>query len=231
MGKLSILMPYRPDNGPRDQAFSWVKAFYKKMLPEPEICISDCTTPLFSRAQAVNNAAKQATGDIFIIADADIILNPDIINKSVQLLNEHAWIIPYSRVKHISKKSTNELLNTGPSWPPRIDFEVSKTADAGARNFVGGLNIIPRKNFEAVGGFDERFLGYGAEDDAFGHSVNTLCGPYLRLDTDIFHLWHPRVRTKSNPHYQANCALLKRYVDAGKSKKRMLSIVNERVKD
>ncbi|WP_053362690.1 galactosyltransferase-related protein [Bacillus sp. FJAT-27251] len=231
MGKLSILMPYRPDNGPRDRAFSWVKEFYNKMLPESEICISDCSTPLFSRAEAINNSAKQATGDIFIIVDADIFLDPYIVNKSVHLLNEHAWIIPYSRVKHISKKSTKALLNTEPSWPAQIQFEVSKSADAAARNFVGGINIIPRKTFETVGGFDERFLGYGAEDDAFGHSVNTLCGPYLRLDTDIFHLWHPRVRTKTNPHYHANCALLKRYVQAGKSKKKMLNIINERVKD
>ena len=231
MEKLSILMPYRSDNGPRDRAFRWVKEFYQKMLPEAEICVSDCTTNLFSRAQAVNNSAKQATGDIFIIADADIILDPDIIKKSVQLLNEHAWVIPYSHVKHISKKSTKALLNTDPSWPTQIHFEVSRTANAVARNFVGGLNIIPRNNFEAVGGFDERFLGYGAEDDAFGHSVNTLSGHYLRLDTDIFHLWHPKVATKSNPNYKANCALLKRYVHARKSKKKMLNIINERTRD
>ncbi|MGM0904476.1 MAG: galactosyltransferase-related protein [Bacillota bacterium] len=231
MTNLSILMPYRSDHGPRDRAFKWVKAFYQKVLPEAEICVSDCTTDLFSRAEAINRSAKQATGDIFMIADADIILDPDIIKMSVQLLKEHAWVVPYSRVKHVSRKSTRALLNTEPSWPAQIDFEVSRTANAAARNFIGGVNIISRDNFEVVGGFDERFLGYGAEDDAFGHSVNTVCGRYLRLDTDIFHLWHPRVRTKSNPHYQANIALLKRYIQAGKSKKRMLNMINERIED
>ncbi|MFK4998906.1 galactosyltransferase-related protein [Bacillus sp. N9] len=57
---------------------------------------------------------------------------------------------------------------------------------------MGGINVVPRKHFETVGGFDERFVGWGGEDDAFAASLNTLCGYVKRLDATIYHLWHKR---------------------------------------
>ena len=227
MKKLSVLMPYRSDNGPRERTFRWVKMFYEKMMPEAEICVSDCSTELFSRAEAINNAAKLATGDVFIITDTDIVCDPKILRRSINLLNEHAWIIPFNRINHLSVESTNSLVNTAPSWPSLIPLEYTKKV--GAKRFKGGLNVISRKNFETVKGFDERFIGYGAEDDAFSYSVNILCGRYFRPNTEIFHLWHPRVIPSSNPNYEANCELLHRYYLASKSKKKMKQIIDGRL--
>ena len=37
--RISILIPYRPDFGPRTTAFEWIKKFYNTMLPEANVCI------------------------------------------------------------------------------------------------------------------------------------------------------------------------------------------------
>jgi hypothetical protein len=50
---------------------------------------------------------------------------------------------------------------------------------------------IPRAVFDDLGGFDERFVGWGFEDMAF---QSVVCGLYgwERIDGDVYHLWHPR---------------------------------------
>lgn len=57
----------------------------------------------------------------------------------------------------------------------------------------GAINIVLRKYFEKVGGFDERFKGWGGEDDAFMIAMCTLCGSFSRpKGTKIWHLYHPK---------------------------------------
>ncbi len=51
---------------------------------------------------------------------------------------------------------------------------------------------MSRNTFIVAGGFDERFIGWGGDDDAFVHALETLCGNYIKLGREVFHLWHPR---------------------------------------
>ncbi|MFB4163989.1 galactosyltransferase-related protein [Alteribacillus sp. JSM 102045] len=228
MSKLiSILIPFETDNGPREKAFKWIIEFYKHNLKNSEICIGTCNSKPFSKALAVNSAANKSTGNIFIILDADIICDPNLLLHSVQLLNKHAWIIPYTRVKNISKQSTQKLLNTSPSWPIQTALETKINRFGGVLP-VGGVNVLSRKCFNMVKGFDERFYGWGGEDDAFACSVNTLCGPYKRLRTSIFHLWHPKSSASHNPYYSKNAKLAHRYCNTIGDKRGMIKIINER---
>jgi hypothetical protein len=77
--------------------------------------------------------------------------------------------------------------------------------------------VVPRAVWDAIGGFDERFKGWGWEDMAF---QSVVCGLYghERLDGDIWHLWHPRAEerirrgTPLHPAYVANRMLGRRYM-------------------
>ena len=82
----------------------------------------------------------------------------------------------------------------------------------------GGVNILPRQHFERVAGFDERFQGWGGEDDAFAFSLNHLFGLPFRIDATIFHLWHPAGILS---HYMSNRTYLQAYL-AGPQ-----SVINE----
>lgn len=219
--KVSILIPYQPDHGHRDILFNWVWKFYKMHMPDAELCTGKSRSKLFSRSQAINDAAKKAKGDIFVIVDGDIIYDPEIIVQSIKALDKSAWVVPYSKFINLSEQQTQELLKANPKCPTNIEGPARKY------NSVGGINVVPRKNFEKVHGFDERFVGWGREDDAFATAMNTLCGKYTRLPRSIYHLWHPRVGTKGNPNIEYNNELLKRY-KSEKTSQNIMKLIHEK---
>ena len=49
-----------------------------------------------------------------------------------------------------------------------------------------------------MNGFDENFVGWGGEDNAFKLACDQILGPVKRLDGPLFHLWHPP--TERNSH-------------------------------
>ncbi|WP_246031834.1 galactosyltransferase-related protein, partial [Salibacterium salarium] len=210
MTTTSFIIPFETDHGPREKAFHWIKKYYKTVIKDAEICVGTCHTKPFSKSKAVNNAAKKASGNILIIVDADIICSPALISKAIKLLHDNVWIIPYTQVKNITTTSTKKLLQTSPFWPLPTAVE-TQTVYKEKILPAGGINIIPKTCFKKVGGFDERFYGWGGEDDAFACSVDTLCGSHKRLQASIYHLWHPKVCAQKNPHYKENVKLASKY--------------------
>ncbi|WP_236034898.1 glycosyltransferase family 2 protein [Alkalihalobacterium elongatum] len=225
---VSILIPFQPDNGQRDLNFKWITDFYKTTMPEAELCIHITNDKLFNKSKAINSAAKKATRDIFVIADADMIISPSSILESIRLLRFHKWIIPFKNIHYLSMNTSNQLLKTVPNWPPNLENENSNYLlfKYGPKAISGGINIISRTNFNLVGGFDERFAGWGGEDNAFCYAVNTLCGPLKRLNHDIYHLWHPRIGWERSPNAKNNRNLLNLYRKANGNKSEMMELIN-----
>jgi hypothetical protein len=75
----------------------------------------------------------------------------------------------------------------------------------------GGLVLFQRQILARLGGWDERFLGWGAEDDAMDIKVQRsgLRGVILK-GSPGFHLAHRRAGATiaADPHYHNNLALL-----------------------
>lgn len=206
-----------------------MKRFHEAMFPGAEICIGESTSYPFNKSKAFNDAARQATGDIFVLIDADILCNPQTIRQSILLLQQGTWVIPYNRILKVSMVDTERVLQTEPSWPIAIELSQSESIDAS--QYVGALNVVLRKQFEAVGGFDERFVGWGREDDAFSFAADTLCGYHSRLDADIIHLWHPFVGTTGNPNIEGNTALWWEYRNVYGDVDGMKKVIANRYKD
>lgn len=215
MKDVSVIIPISLNDQPREQAFKWVKKFYEIMLPEVELCVGVCNEKPFSKGKAINKAVEKSKGNILVIADADIFYDPALLEESIKQLETHTWVIPYQKVLNISQTSTQNLLEIEPQWPIPINLE-THTRPYGAQ-IKGGVNIVPRQHFETVGGFDERFVGWGGEDDAFAASLNHLCGRLKRVDGTLYHLWHPHNNTGN---YKANVELLKAYLSGKESIKK-----------
>jgi predicted glycosyltransferase involved in capsule biosynthesis len=76
------------------------------------------------------------------------------------------------------------------------------------------LFAIRRDAFVHLGGFDERFVGWGGEDDAMTIKVERARLSCVELDREVaLHLHHPRPAeaTFGHAHYAANRALLDDY--------------------
>ncbi|WP_209125693.1 galactosyltransferase-related protein [Alkalihalobacillus sp. BA299] len=230
LNNVSVLIPFKPDKGIRFHTFKWVLKFYENVLPEIEVCIGENHDKLFNKSKAINTAAKKATKDVFVIADTDIVYNPQIIIQSINLLNNHAWVIPYSKCLDLTEASTTQLLKMEPRWPLPIKVEYNDRLKRNSTyKSVGGLIVLWRKSFNIVGGFDERFKGWGKEDDAFKNAMNTLCGRYRRIEAEyIYHLWHPKVGGKGNPNYINNKQLYQSYAKCNGNVSKMKKLINER---
>src|SRR3954462_5783937 len=94
--KVSIIIPFQTDNGPRAEAFKWIKQYYELVMPEAELCLGTIDKDEINKSKAVNLAAKKATREIFVIADADVLFDPKLIVEAIDVLNEAAWVVPFT---------------------------------------------------------------------------------------------------------------------------------------
>ena len=197
---ISILIPYKGDGGYRDKNFSWIKKRYNALMPNAELCIGSYDDEPFCKSIAINKAAKLATKNIFLIADIDIVFDISDIARGILQLCNYPWVIPYTTIKYLSLNETYKLQQMNPN----IDIKNLNITDYySIKHLCGGINIVPRDCFEKVGGFDERFKGWGCEDDAFTLRLNALCGHPGRINTSLLHMYHPdapRNNFKRNQH-------------------------------
>ncbi len=225
VGKISVLIPYKKQNDShRELLWANIKQRYKILMPELEICMGLDDSAIYNRARAINNAAKQATGNVFILTDADVVFSTEIINRILPIMNDHPWIVPFTNGYKLTQAATERLISEG--LPNSIsigqsDVEISF-------NFPGTfISVVTRENFFKVRGMDERFEGWGGEDDAFRYTLETLCGKHFRLPGEVFHLWHKPAEI-NNEYHDKNLKLLQRYYAAQDDKAAMMDLVNEK---
>jgi glycosyltransferase involved in cell wall biosynthesis len=224
MNKISALIPYKPDNGRRDFLWNFVRTRYQQLMPQVELCVGFDDSELFCRARAINQAAQIATGDIFMLVDTDLVFDPGLIERIIEMIDLYPWIIPFSNVCRLTPEATERLIAGG--LPEKItvnkeDVEFSKV-------IVGAyINVMPRSSFEAVGGLDERFKGYGFEDVALAFSLETICGKHHRMEGTIYHLWHPSV-SLYHKNFRYSRELCRRYKAAAGDVGEMKKLIGER---
>lgn len=224
--KISVLIPYKPDHGRRDFLWKNVKQRYQRLFPELDICIGRDESKIFNRSKAINQAAKKAKGDIFIITDADVVFNKDLIKEIGANIHKHPWIIPFKNGYRLTKKASDKLIENGLKGKVQIDPGDIERIEGG----LGALmNVVTKKCFQKVSGFDERFKGWGPEDKAFFESLETICGHHFRMDQDIYHLWHPQAEIvqREIPKQQA---LYEKYLNATNNVEAMKKLIKERGK-
>ncbi len=84
------------------------------------------------------------------------------------------------------------VMNAGilppPRRRPRDDRRGTETIPA-----CGGLVMMQSERYLRAGGMDDRFFGWGGEDDALSVALARIDSTMLVLkDEPAFHLWHPR---------------------------------------
>lgn len=188
---ISILVPYAPSTPDRDRLWDWAEKRWS-LIPDAEILIGvpDRTGKPgdFNHPQAINRAAERASGDVFVIADADTVCNPDWLVAAVEKAREGDWVLA-SHYVQLNERTTRDLL----TQPADVHIEVKKKDT----NWIGGSSwsgvvVVPRDAFELLDGSDERHLGWGFDDICFGLALDTLWKPHVRLDGFVYHLWHPQ---------------------------------------
>lgn len=202
---ISLLVPFRSDGKGRTRVWSWLKRYYEFELPGVEIVVGRDRSHRrpFSKTAAVNDAARRAHGDIFVILDADAYVKGITIKNCAEKIiasledGYPLWFVPYRRIYRLTRVASRRVLHSDPTHPLRFpsppdatDVE-STEGSAHGHHFGAMIQIMPREAFELVGGMDERFRGWGGEDVAFLRALDTLYGKHKTVHTNVLHLWHP----------------------------------------
>jgi glycosyl transferase family 7 (putative galactosyltransferase) len=174
----------------------------------------------FNKGWGFNVAARVARGPVLALADADVIA-PHALAEAVERCQQGQGAIkPYRTIVDLTSDETARVRSGEWDFAPARPPGAPRNREGQSEHvmFAGGLFVIQRETYLRLGGFDERFLGWGGEDDAMAQKLKragvtlTEIGAYPAL-----HLWHPRSpeSTFGQPHYEANRRLLTDYATYG----------------
>lgn len=139
---------------------------------------------LWNKSKALNTALKPLTDGTVFIADADLLYAPDFVEKAKKLVQPSAAV--YFKVGFLSEKASR-------TEKQFADYDIKFLSAEGAT----GLTLFPVKALREVGGFDEFFHFWGAEDTDI-HNRLKMAGFELKFydkEVLLLHQWHPIYRS------------------------------------
>lgn len=206
---ISILIPFRctDDTNPRVRNIAWLRRYWKTALPGAEIIMGeDPNTDIpFSKSVAVNDAVSRSHGDVLVIVDADGYISAEAVLhcaaeiRHARKKGKKLWFIPYRQFYRLTQEASKFLLESDPADPfpfssPLSTIYIMNDTDPKVGHWYGAMiQIMPREAFEQVGGWDERFRGWGGEDHAAMRAMDTLYTLHKTLPGQVLHVWHPQL--------------------------------------
>jgi hypothetical protein len=131
---------------------------------------------VFNLSQARNHAVLQAKTRYVIVADADTLPDIAAVEASLDEFDGVTW--PYMTFRHIPNSAVDksDLMSVQP--------------DRTYGQSVGGILVCPTQIYWELGGMDEKFTGWGFEDNAFEIVARTLTRAIRRMDGIVFSFNH-----------------------------------------
>lgn len=212
--------------GYRDQGSPARRLSYQHVLDHLrryDLVVTDPPGEPYSRAAAFNQGALQSRADVLVLHNPDVVIPPSQLDAAI-LLAELAGVTvyPFTRYHELTQVATVRYL----AGSPTTDYQLVMGEEC-----VGPALAVRRTVYEAWGGMDERFSGWGYEDVAWDVTSRTLVGPALRVGGACTHLWHPPAL--HSPHLptrvtEENMLLCDRYRAADGDRDMILTLLAER---
>ena len=176
----------------------------------------------FNKSWGLNIAAQYAKSDHLLIADADMVIPHGTILKIIDEFNHGSDAInPYLELVDLSQAHTIAVLSGNKSLQEtHYQMDVNRESIGHNLPFCGGIFAISAKLFTGIGGMDERFSGWGGEDNAVTLKVQWYAKKMVTLESETaYHLWHQKSHMDSNDSkgYVRNLALLSMYYEHSNS--------------
>lgn len=205
--KTVVLVPFRADRGHRDRLWHHLRDNYWPNLPYPVVVGHHDDGP-FNRSRAVNAAAVNAGDwDVAVIADSDTWVPVRQLMQAVELAGTvHRLSSALTAVAELDPRCTAQILD-GTIDFLNIGLDCVRTSELATQS---SIIAVPKNLWDRIGGFDEKFCGWGGEDNAFWRAATIMGGHPNRVEGYAYHLWHEQaintVDRRTDPDYRANLA-------------------------
>jgi hypothetical protein len=154
----------------------WVRYIHTP-LPRPDLP--------YCRSWAFNVAVRHARSDILVLHDNDVLVPERYAFEAVQRMEEgHSFVDLKRFIYYLDAAATTRVFVTGvpPKGVPALVVQ----------NLDGGISIVARRDaYDAIGGFDESYVGWGGEDNDFVDRAGFFGGVYRYGYMPVLHLEHP----------------------------------------
>ena len=164
----------------------------------------------FNKAWAFNVALKNATTDVIVFGDSDIIMDPNEFISSIKLLETYESVSPYNKVIDLEQNEVNMPIGQMATIarPGRGEVDIQKIC------LAGGIIMYRRESIFRIGGWDQAFISWGGEDDWQSHKTKTLL-KWIECPNKCYHLYHAKV-IPNMVYYKRNLQLLNKLVSISK---------------
>jgi len=167
----------------------------------------------YNRSWAFNVALKRNKNPVIIFGDCDIVMDPQELVNSINELNNFDVVSPYSSVLDLTPEETNYPFN----MLPQIQRAGRGENDNQKINLCGGIVIFKAESIVKMGGWNQDFFGWGAEDNFQTLKVEKLGMKTYEAPHRCYHLWHTRA-TPDMSNYEKSMQILNYFADADADK-------------
>lgn len=156
----------------------------------------------YNKSWSFNHALKYVKSDIVVFADSDLIMNPDGLIEGLKAISQYEMVNPYNSVIDLDPQETGLPIEqiVSINRPGRGETDHQKVP------LCGGICIFRKDAINRIGGWNENFLGWGAEDDFESIKVKNFLS-WTEISNKCYHLFHNR-ETPDMTNYQRNLQLL-----------------------
>ncbi|KQR93359.1 hypothetical protein ASG01_09210 [Chryseobacterium sp. Leaf180] len=141
-------------------------------------------------AAARNFGIKAAKTQNIIFIDVDCIVSLTLFESLLNKLSPEKIIAAYPKYLPMLPENGNfnQLLESAVSHPARQNIPAGEPVHH--LQFWSLIFAVQKKTFQEIGGFDESFIGYGAEDTDFAMSFHQKGIEQIFVNDFILHQYH-----------------------------------------
>ena len=162
----------------------------------------------YNKSWGYNVGLKYSNTNIVIFGDADIIIDPNKLIESIQLLDKYEMVSPHNSVIDLFPNEANTQYE-----------DILKINRPGKEtSLCSGISVFRKAAIQKIGGWNESFIGLGGTDEFLSHKVKNFLTSSV-LPISAYHLFHNKI--DSNP---MNDRILQQMV--GISKEDLVKSVN-----
>lgn len=176
--KLGIIVPWREQLS-RVGGFTKTISRLSQQFPDSTIYCSDKPGERFNLSGSRNKGCLDAIEDgcdMLLVVDADMLLEKDAVEMAIERAKSMVAVcLPYTSLNRMNDVLSEAVVKDEILFEETINSPGS-TVISGQ---LGGAYVMESSTFLKLNGWDERFLGWGFEDDAFAAAHSAILGKDL----------------------------------------------------
>jgi hypothetical protein len=177
---VSVVIPWREGCPHREAALRWLQDRLHYPWTTAE-CLGE-----WNKGLAVMPAVRlNKHVEVIVMHDADVWCRNLRTAVLAVVSGAAEWAVPHQVVRRLDQVSTSRVLG-GEEPNDRMSLD-----EQPYDGMLGGGIVVAHRDTILDTPIDDRFRGWGQEDQSWGMALRTLHGAPWRGDADLYHLWHP----------------------------------------